>query len=325
MTHCHSGVEKGIKTGGRPIEVMGLCLGRPDPITPKTLIITDVFPLPIEGFETRVIADDEDVINYMISLGEDLEKTRKEKFMGWYHSHPFDISLHSHCFLSSTDISTQLQWQRAEDPHGNPFLALVVDPLRSLLKDKPEVKAFRVYPPEYNSPIVNQCPDGSIIEEEKLRLEKWGSCWSRYYELEVEYFMSNSSRNVMDILTKKFLWMKNLGTTSSLEPENRQVYPSRVNAVSDKFSKIDIASLIAMSGKGSGSGVSTSMETSLYSVPSVKSGTTTATTSERSGNSSNKNEERHESINKACDGVIEFATEKIHENIVQVAKKDLFL
>ena len=48
-------------------------LGRPDPDTPKTLVVTDVFPLPIEGFETRVIADDQDVVNYMIELGESLE------------------------------------------------------------------------------------------------------------------------------------------------------------------------------------------------------------------------------------------------------------
>mmetsp|Transcript_46464 Transcript_46464/g.140750 ORF Transcript_46464/g.140750 Transcript_46464/m.140750 type:complete len:147 (+) Transcript_46464:94-534(+) len=52
LTHCHSGVEKGLKKGGNPIEVMGLMLGRPDPDTPTTLVVTDVFPLPIEGFET---------------------------------------------------------------------------------------------------------------------------------------------------------------------------------------------------------------------------------------------------------------------------------
>lgn len=88
MMHCHSGVEKGISKGGNPIEVMGMLLGRPDPITPRTLVVTDAFPLPIEGFETRVIADDENVVNHMIALGESLELTRKEKFMGWYHSHP---------------------------------------------------------------------------------------------------------------------------------------------------------------------------------------------------------------------------------------------
>lgn len=29
--------------------------------------------------------------------------------MGWYHSHPFDVGDHSHCFLSQTDLSTELQ------------------------------------------------------------------------------------------------------------------------------------------------------------------------------------------------------------------------
>ena len=68
--------------------------------------------------------------------------------MGWYHSHPFDVEVNSHCFLSSTDVATQLHWQRAEDRNGNPWLAIVVDPLRSLAKGRPELMAFRVYPPE---------------------------------------------------------------------------------------------------------------------------------------------------------------------------------
>ena len=240
MMHCQSGVKKGIQKGGtygagreelarkgfsascmtvsyfsifagNPIEVMGLLMGRPDTQTPNTLVITDAFPLPIEGFETRVIADDEHVVNHMISLGESLEATRKEKFMGWYHSHPFDLSEHSHCFLSQTDLTTQLQWQRAEDPHGNPFVALVVDPLRSMHTEYPEIKAFRAYPPEYNSPVPNECPNGSIETTDQLRLEKWGSCWNRYYELKVEYYMSAVSRKVIvDGLTQDSLWMRSL-------------------------------------------------------------------------------------------------------------------
>jgi COP9 signalosome complex subunit 5 len=183
MMHCQSGVEKGISKGGNPIEVMGMLLGRPDPTTPETLIVTDAFPLPIEGFETRVVADDEDVVNHMIALGESLERTRKEKFMGWYHSHPFDLGDHSHCFFSQTDLSTQLQWQRAEDPHGCPFVGLVVDPLRSTHLQIPVIKAFRAYPPEYKSSVHNECPDGSVEPSEQQRLELWGSCWARYYEL----------------------------------------------------------------------------------------------------------------------------------------------
>ena len=59
-------------------------------------------------------------------------QTRKERFMGWYHSHPFDVNVHTHCFLSGTDVSTQLAWQRAEDGHGNPWLAIVVRHVTSL-------------------------------------------------------------------------------------------------------------------------------------------------------------------------------------------------
>ncbi|KAL7570153.1 hypothetical protein ACA910_019991 [Epithemia clementina (nom. ined.)] len=209
MMHCQSGVEKGIAKGGNPIEVMGFLLGRPDPMTPRTLVITDAFPLPIEGFETRVVADDQDVINHMIALGEALEKTRRERFCGWYHSHPFDLGDHSHCFLSQTDLTTQLQWQRMEDPHGNPFVAIVVDPLRSAHLQVPELKAFRAYPPEF-SPTPNECPDGNLEGREKVRLEKWGSCWNRYYELELEYFMSRVSRTVMEKLTQDYLWMRTL-------------------------------------------------------------------------------------------------------------------
>ena len=55
LMHCQSGCDKGIKKGGNPIEVMGMLLGRPDPETPETIVVTDAFPLPIEGFETRAL------------------------------------------------------------------------------------------------------------------------------------------------------------------------------------------------------------------------------------------------------------------------------
>jgi COP9 signalosome complex subunit 5 len=195
MRHCQSGVDKGIKKGGNPVEVMGMLLGRPDPISNHILIVTDAHPLPIEGFETRVVADDENVVNHMIALGELIESTRtNERFMGWYHSHPFDLCHHSHCFLSQTDLSTQLQWQRAEDPHGNPFVAIVVDPLRSTHYNVPEIKAFRAYPPEYNPPTEGECPDGTIELVEQQRLELWGNCWNRYYELVCYLFFLSSKR-----------------------------------------------------------------------------------------------------------------------------------
>jgi len=339
MTHCHSGVEKGVKKGGNPIEVMGLLLGRPDPQTPRTLVVTDVFPLPIEGFETRVIADDGDVINHMIALGESLEHTRKEKFMGWYHSHPFDVGIHSHCFLSQTDISTQLQWQRAEDPHGNPFLAIVVDPLRSLAKGHPELKAFRAYPPEYTNPIPNQCPDGSIINEEQLRLEKWGSCSGAYYELQVEYFMSTGARNVLSLLNRNFLWMRALGSTTMCEKEARGRYPERVEKVAMKIGKLDPSSSSSSNSGGGGGdttmpgggrgrsrgsvgGVAAALDEMTSSsgpkIPSSADGNSGISKDEYDGGNNN------DEFGKACQEVVEIATEKLVGNIAQMTKKSLF-
>jgi hypothetical protein len=157
--------------------------------------------------------------------------------MGWYHSHPFDLADRSHCFLSQTDLSTQLQWQRAEDPHGNPFVAIVIDPLRSKAQQNPELKAFRAYPPEYSSPVTNECPDGSVIGGEQARLEHWGSCWNRYYELSVEYFMSQVSRATLEKLTSNYLWMRNFQSTT----DDQQL-----------TSKLD-----AVTGLSSGSGTAT--------------------------------------------------------------------
>lgn len=348
MTHCHSGVEKGVKKGGNPIEVMGLLLGRPDPQTPHTLVVTDVFPLPIEGFETRVIADDGDVINHMIALGESLETTRKEKFMGWYHSHPFDVGIHSHCFLSQTDISTQLQWQRAEDPHGNPFLAIVVDPLRSLAKGHPELKAFRAYPPEYTNPIPNQCPDGSIINEEQLRLEKWGSCSSAYYELKVEYFMSTGARNVLSLLNRNFLWMRALGSTSMCEAEARGRYPERVEKVAKKIQKVEPLASSSLGGGGSGggegmpggmmggrgrtraSGVGAGAGgggragggSTALDEKKISGTKTPSSTSE--GGIPKEEDGASDELSKACQEVVEITTEKLVGNIAQMTKKNLF-
>ena len=41
MSHCQSGVEKGIKNNGNPIEVMGFLLGHPDAEDPHAFIISD--------------------------------------------------------------------------------------------------------------------------------------------------------------------------------------------------------------------------------------------------------------------------------------------
>jgi len=322
--HCHSGVEKGIKKGGNPIEVMGLMIGCPDPDSPHTLVVTDIYPLPIEGFETRVVADDDSVINYMIRLSDSIEKTRREKLMGWYHSHPFDVGIRSHSYLSQTDVTTQLLWQNTEDPNGFPFLAIVLDPLRSLAKNIPELKAFRVYPPTYTAPP-NECPDGSVVTDNNARLEVWGSCWNRYYELEIEYFISSSASKILGTLTQNFLWMRTLGHTPMLESEYRERWPERVNVVADRIKKSIVAigepvGSVTSAGKGSSS-------TRTVSVGTVKTGPSGGESSDRvdTGTSTWKENREEDEFEQACRAIQEFASERLEGSIVQGTKNDLFL
>ena len=311
LSHCQSGVDKGRNSSksGNPIEVMGLLLGRPDVTVSGRLVVTDAFPLPIEGFETRVVADDDHVHNHMIQLSTSLEHTRKEKVMGWYHSHPFDLGTHSHCFLSSTDISTQLLWQRSEDPQGNPFVAIVVDPLRSIHKGRPEMKAFRCFPPEYASQEPNECPDGSIVTDEQSRIAMWGAAWNRYYELEVEYYMSQSARKVMSTLTQSFLWMRTLGHTPSLETERKAELPAKICNCSERLSKLKVEITSNAGNTSSTSSTSAGGVSQQSSVSVIK---------------------RPESLKEegpfcqVCRNVEELATEQLHGNISHAIKTHLF-
>jgi COP9 signalosome complex subunit 5 len=102
--------------------------------------------------------------------------------MGWYHSHPFDVGPHSNAFLSATDVSTQLLWQISEDAAGNPWLALVVDPLRGVAKGKPEIGAFRCYPTNYTPPK-GLAPDGVSWDDERARNARWGESCISYHQL----------------------------------------------------------------------------------------------------------------------------------------------
>lgn len=33
------------------------------------------------------------------------------RFVGWYHSHPFDVDTQSKCFMSAMDVATQASYQ----------------------------------------------------------------------------------------------------------------------------------------------------------------------------------------------------------------------
>eukprot|EP01029_Cantina_marsupialis_P027896 TRINITY_DN774144_c0_g1_i1.p1 TRINITY_DN774144_c0_g1~~TRINITY_DN774144_c0_g1_i1.p1 ORF type:complete len:350 (-),score=102.66 TRINITY_DN774144_c0_g1_i1:197-1246(-) len=241
VMHAITGCEQGLKGARRtPIEIMGLIIGNPDVTEPGCMVVTDAFPLPVEGSETKVMADDDQVVNYMIQLSDQLELTRKECIMGWYHSHPFDVGVHSNAFMSGTDVSTQLMWQRMDDNKGRPWLAIVVDPLRTLAKGKPEMGAFRCLPVEDdNKKKLNPC--GVPCKNEKLTVERWGNVWNRYHTMDVVYYTCNIAAKTLNDMSKKFMWTKMFTSTPQLERESRARFSERLGAVASEIKDANLA------------------------------------------------------------------------------------
>ncbi len=121
------------RSGGN-IEVMGLLLGK---VEGQTMIVMDSFALPVEGTETRVNAHVQAYEYMVIYTAMAKQVSRLENVVGWYHSHPG-----YGCWLSGIDVSTQMLNQQFQEP----WVAIVVDPTRTISSGKVNLGAFRTYP-----------------------------------------------------------------------------------------------------------------------------------------------------------------------------------
>lgn len=182
------------RSGGN-IEIMGLMQGK---IVGDTIIVTDAFRLPVEGTETRVNAQDE-ANEYMVGyLQACRDQGKLENAVGWYHSHPG-----YGCWLSGIDVSTQSTQQTFSDP----FLAVVIDPDRTISAGKVEIGAFRTYPEKYTPP--DSGPDDGYQTIPLAKAEDFGAHASRYYSLEVSHFKSSLDTHLLELLWNKY-WVQTL-------------------------------------------------------------------------------------------------------------------
>lgn len=180
-------------SGGR-LEVMGILQGK---IEGDTMVVMDSFALPVEGTETRVNAAAE-AAGYMIQYLEACEETNKEEpGLGWYHSHPG-----YGCWLSGIDVDTQNFNQKFQDP----WLAIVVDPVRTIAQGKVQLGAFRTYPDDYK-PSGESDSSWQSVPMDKVK--DFGVHANRYYQLEVSYFKSNLDSNLLELLWNKY-WVNTL-------------------------------------------------------------------------------------------------------------------
>ncbi|KAI9334961.1 JAB1/Mov34/MPN/PAD-1 ubiquitin protease-domain-containing protein [Obelidium mucronatum] len=210
------------RSGGE-IEVMGLMQGK---VIGDTMIVLDAFALPVEGTETRVNAAQEGyeyMVDYVI---KGKEVGRLENVLGWYHSHPG-----YGCWLSGIDVSTQMLNQQFQEP----FCAVVIDPNRTIAAGKVSIGAFRTYPESYTP------PDAPASEYQNIplsKIEDFGVHASRYYELEVDYFMSGLDKSVLELLWNKY-WVATLSANPILM--NREYNARQINDLAEKIEQADVA------------------------------------------------------------------------------------
>lgn len=179
---------------------MGVMTGK---ICENGFVVMDVFPLPVEGTETRVNAMGQ-AYEYMVQFDTTLKQVgREENIVGWYHSHPG-----YGCWLSGIDVGTQSMNQQFQDP----FLALVIDPNRTISAGKVEIGAFRTYPKDYKNPLAEESEYQSIPSD---KLADFGVHANEYYKLDCSYFKSSLDSKLLDLLWNKY-WVSTLSHSSLL-------------------------------------------------------------------------------------------------------------
>ncbi|KAI8787215.1 COP9 signalosome complex subunit 5 [Biomphalaria glabrata] len=187
------------RSGGN-LEVMGLLLGKVDG---NTMIVMDGVALPVEGTETRVNAQAQ-AYEYMAAYTEAAKQVKRlENAIGWYHSHPG-----YGCWLSGIDVSTQMLNQQFQEP----FVAIVIDPVRTISAGKVNIGAFRTYPKGYKAPDEHPSEYQSIPLN---KIEDFGVHCKAYYPLEMSYFKSSMDRRLLESLWNKY-WVNTLSSSSLL-------------------------------------------------------------------------------------------------------------
>ena len=209
---------------GGDLEVMGLMQGH---VEHETFIVTDALRLPVEGTETRVNAQAE-ADEYMVNF---LECSRQagqlENAVGWYHSHPG-----YGCWLSGIDVDTQASQQTFSDP----FLAVVIDPHRTISAGKVEIGAFRTYPEKYKSSGPGKNAEGmAAVPTDKAA--DFGAHASRYYSLEVSHYKSTLESKLLEALWNKY-WVQTLSSSPLLT--NRDYITSQIRDLASKTSQAQL-------------------------------------------------------------------------------------
>lgn len=209
------------RSGGN-LEVMGLMLGY---VQHETFIVTDALRLPVEGTETRVNAQSE-ADEYMVEfLAQSRAAGQMENAVGWYHSHPG-----YGCWLSGIDVQTEATQQMFQDP----FLAVVIDPDRTISAGKVEIGAFRTYPEGYK-PVGQESAAEGMAAVPLAKAQDFGAHANRYYSLEVSHYKSTLDSKLLEALWNKY-WVQTLSASPLFA--NREYGTRQIQDLAGKIKQV---------------------------------------------------------------------------------------
>ena len=158
--------------------------------------------------------------------------------MGWYHSHPG-----YGCWMSGIDCSTQMLNQQYQEP----WLAVIIDPIRTCAAGKVEIGAFRTYPEGYKPPESRESEYQTIPLS---KIEDFGVHAEQYYPLDVSFFKSSLDSAMLELLWNKY-WAHTL--SSSPLQLNRAFVAGQLGDLVAKLEQAEAAA--AHYGGGGGAGL----------------------------------------------------------------------
>jgi COP9 signalosome complex subunit 5 len=202
---------------GGDLEVMGLLLGK---IENKVFYVLSVFPLPVEGTETRVNAQSQ-ANEYIVNFLETLQLSGNTDYVvGWYHSHPG-----YGCWLSGIDVNTQKINQQYQDP----FLAVVIDPHETIKTEKVAIGGFRTFPENHSGNTTTQSQQSIPLE----KVEEYGVHAHEYYEVGSSFFKSSGDEFVLQVI-KRNHWADCLTHESSHDTVRDSIVIREIKQVAQK-------------------------------------------------------------------------------------------
>ncbi|KAG9224752.1 hypothetical protein CCMSSC00406_0002097 [Pleurotus cornucopiae] len=210
VIHARSGV---------PHEIMGLMQGK---VVGTSLVIMDSFALPVQGTETRVNAANE-ANEYMVEYVNGNEKASLVSV-----SYNRRVSSHNRAGRTiRAYVNTQMNNQKFQDP----FVAVVIDPNRTISAGKVDIGAFRTYPENYTPPNATTSEYQSIPLS---KIEDFGVHANQYYPIDVEIFKSSLDNELLGMLWNKY-WVNTLSQSPLIS--NRAYAVSQLSDFHQKLAK----------------------------------------------------------------------------------------